>query len=200
MPIAIEVARERIAVNGSELRPGTDFGAFASSSDGALRGELVFAGYGISAPHEESGWDDYAGIDVAGRIVLVLDDRPGGRGGPLGDARISGFLMRSSKLANARRHGAAAVLLAPSAPESAETAGESAHVGADPSVQPSGIVALWVSRAAAERLVAAGGASLTELQQRVESSAAPAPVPLPGAQLDLEVAIERRRGSATNVV
>ncbi len=200
MPIAIEVARERLALNGKELRPGTDFGAFASSSDGALRGELVFAGYGISAPHEESGWDDYAGIDVEGRIVLVLDDRPGGRDGPLGDARTSGFLMRSSKLANARRHGAAAVLLAPSAAEPAEASGESAHVGADPSVQPSGIVALWVSRAAAERIAAAGGASLAGLQQRIESSAAPAPVPLPGARLDVEVAIERERGPATNVV
>ena len=31
---------------------------------------LVFAGYGISAP--DLGYDDYAGLDVRGRIVLVL--------------------------------------------------------------------------------------------------------------------------------
>lgn len=37
--------------------------------------ELVFAGYGIVAP--EYGWDDYAGLDVRGKIVLVLVNDPG---------------------------------------------------------------------------------------------------------------------------
>ena len=37
--------------------------------------ELVFAGYGIVAP--EYGWNDYAGIDVRGKIVLVLVNDPG---------------------------------------------------------------------------------------------------------------------------
>jgi len=37
--------------------------------------ELVFAGYGIVAP--EFGWDDYAGLDVRGKIVLVLVNDPG---------------------------------------------------------------------------------------------------------------------------
>jgi Zn-dependent M28 family amino/carboxypeptidase len=37
--------------------------------------ELVFAGYGIVAP--EFGWDDYAGTDVKGKIVMVLVNDPG---------------------------------------------------------------------------------------------------------------------------
>jgi Zn-dependent M28 family amino/carboxypeptidase len=37
--------------------------------------EVVFAGYGIVAP--EYGWDDYAGLDVRGKIVLVLVNDPG---------------------------------------------------------------------------------------------------------------------------
>src|SRR5262249_41990358 len=36
---------------------------------------LAFAGFGISAPEREH--DDYRGIDVRGRIVLVLDHEPG---------------------------------------------------------------------------------------------------------------------------
>lgn len=40
-----------------------------------LEGEVVFAGYGITA--EELGYDDYDGLDVDGKIVLVLDDYPG---------------------------------------------------------------------------------------------------------------------------
>jgi Zn-dependent M28 family amino/carboxypeptidase len=37
--------------------------------------ELVFAGYGIVAP--EYGWDDYAGVDVRGKTVIVLSGDPG---------------------------------------------------------------------------------------------------------------------------
>jgi hypothetical protein len=35
---------------------------------------VTFAGYGITAP--EYGYDDYAGIDVKARIVLVFDHEP----------------------------------------------------------------------------------------------------------------------------
>jgi Zn-dependent M28 family amino/carboxypeptidase len=38
--------------------------------------ELVFVGYGISAP--EIGWDDYAGVDVNGKIVVMLMGDPPG--------------------------------------------------------------------------------------------------------------------------
>ena len=37
--------------------------------------EIVFAGYGIVAPEYE--WDDYAGLDVRGKLVLVLVNDPG---------------------------------------------------------------------------------------------------------------------------
>lgn len=37
--------------------------------------ELVFAGYGVIAP--EYNWNDYAGIDVKGKVVLVLVNDPG---------------------------------------------------------------------------------------------------------------------------
>lgn len=37
--------------------------------------ELVFAGYGVVAP--EYGWDDYAGLDVKGKTVIVLVNDPG---------------------------------------------------------------------------------------------------------------------------
>ncbi|PHS16918.1 MAG: peptidase M28 [Kangiella sp.] len=37
--------------------------------------ELVFVGYGISAP--EYNWDDYAGLDVAGKTVVILVNDPG---------------------------------------------------------------------------------------------------------------------------
>ena len=48
------------------------YGGFAR--DVTLSAPVVFAGYGISAP--EFGYDDYAGFDVAGKIVVVFDHEP----------------------------------------------------------------------------------------------------------------------------
>ncbi len=59
-----------------EFALGSDFTPLAVSADGVEEGEVVFAAYGITAPG--LGWDDYAGLDARGKIVLVLggDPRP----------------------------------------------------------------------------------------------------------------------------
>jgi Peptidase family M28/PDZ domain len=51
-----------------------DFITLSFSGDTKVEGILVFAGYGISAPDIE--YDDYAGIDVMDKIVLVLREHP----------------------------------------------------------------------------------------------------------------------------
>jgi hypothetical protein len=93
------------------FRPIVDFAA-AFSRDLHLRAPVVFAGYGITAP--EYSYDDYAGIDARNRIVLMFDHEPreddpqsvfNGTGQTLHAGRVV-------KIANARRHGAAAVLIA----------------------------------------------------------------------------------------
>jgi membrane dipeptidase len=58
---------------------GRDFTPVNGTGSGSVRGGLVFAGYGVAAAAE--GWDDYAGLDAAGKIVLVMPDVPA----PLGD-------------------------------------------------------------------------------------------------------------------
>ncbi len=50
---------DRIAIEGGARLEG----------EIAISGEVVFAGYGITAP--EFGYDDYAGVDVRGKVVLV---------------------------------------------------------------------------------------------------------------------------------
>ena len=56
----------------------TDFVSFSPRVEevaGIADAGLVFAGYGISAP--EYGWDDYAGLDVSDKIVVVIVNDPG---------------------------------------------------------------------------------------------------------------------------
>ena len=91
--------------------PRTEIGG-GFKNEVRISAPVVFAGYGITAP--EYGYDDYANIDVTGKIVLVFDHEP-----QEDDARSifngTGHTIhagRAVKVANARRHGAVAVLIA----------------------------------------------------------------------------------------
>ncbi|HSR70252.1 MAG TPA: M28 family peptidase [Acidobacteriota bacterium] len=64
---------------------------------------LVFAGYGISA----ADYDDYQGLDVEGKIALILEGEPPLAGGP-----STPYSTLRYKIANARDHGAAGILFA----------------------------------------------------------------------------------------
>ena len=56
-----------------QLRAGQEFYPHRYSGSGTASGPVVFAGFGISAPH--LGYDDYNG-DVKGKVVLALDHEP----------------------------------------------------------------------------------------------------------------------------
>jgi hypothetical protein len=197
-PVAISIAEAELEVEGVPLARGRDFEALLGSADGVAESGLVFAGYGISDP--DSGWDEYAGIDATGRIVLVLDDRPRHDEGPLAGAGGARFLRRAYKVANARRHGAAALLLAPAAPGEG-LPGAAGNRDANPSRQASECLTFAVSRAAAERLVAAaGGPDLAERQRRIDEGRAPHSAPLATLHARASVRIERTQGEIANVL
>lgn len=83
---------------------GRDFcGSFARS--GSYRGEVVFAGLGISNP--QSGWDDLADMDLRDKVVVILDAQLPGTVFPLGFTMTNRL---SSRINAIRGRGAAAVL------------------------------------------------------------------------------------------
>lgn len=79
-----------------------------NSGSGTVTAEVVFAGYGVTAP--ELGYDDYAGIDVSGKIVLVNRDVPYKDFRDPHYAEWLEYVYHSYKLQNAARHGAAGFL------------------------------------------------------------------------------------------
>jgi hypothetical protein len=81
-----------------------EFMPILTSSAGDVTAEAVFAGFGITAPG--MGRDDYAGLNVTGKIVVVL------RGEPKDGRDWSAHNESHARYANARAHGAAACLLA----------------------------------------------------------------------------------------
>src|SRR5579871_1674141 len=86
--------------------PG-DFIPFNFSSRDEVHGELVFAGYGISAP--EYNYDDYKGLDVKGKLVLVLRHEPQefDEHSVFAGRNFTNHAQFASKASNAKLHGAA---------------------------------------------------------------------------------------------
>lgn len=73
---------------------------------------LVFAGYGITAP--ELGWDDYAGLDVRGKVVVVLINDPDFEAevpGRFGGRALTLYGRWTYKYEEAAKRGAAGVLI-----------------------------------------------------------------------------------------
>ncbi|WP_440959417.1 M28 family metallopeptidase [Oceanicaulis sp. LC35] len=64
-------------LNGEALNPGQDFvvSAHAVLDDASVDADAVFVGFGLDAP--QLGFDDYEGLDVEGKIVVVLMGTPG---------------------------------------------------------------------------------------------------------------------------
>jgi len=99
----------RTLANGDDiavetLRPGT--GVDLSGVP------LVFAGYGITAP--DLDWDDYAGLDVAGKVVVVLINDPDferDTPGRFGGRALTWYGRWTYKYEEAAKRGAAGVLI-----------------------------------------------------------------------------------------
>ena len=79
----------------------------SNSDSGTVTAEVIFVGHGVTAP--ELGYDDYEGIDVKGKIVLVKDDVPY-RGEESIFAKWVPYQYHQHKLNNAAKHGAAGML------------------------------------------------------------------------------------------
>lgn len=78
-----------------------------------VTGEVVFAGYGITAP--ELHYDDYQKIDVHGKIVLVFEHEPQetNPASVFNGIANTPYATPRLKILNAQKHGAIAVLIAP---------------------------------------------------------------------------------------
>ena len=153
-------------------RAGQDCRPFPFSESGQFEAPVVFAGYGIHAP--DQGWDDYAGLDVRDKIVLVLRHGPG-EGQPE-DALEGDHQQFSVKATTAQDHGAAGMLLVtdPLNHQGGSDFRLPGRLGFEPPVeertsdeQEEGILALHISSGFAESLIEDSGRSLVELQQQL---------------------------------
>jgi aminopeptidase YwaD len=182
----------RAAGEEQSLKLRDDFLPLAFTANGRASGEVVFVGYGISAP--PLNYDDYAGVDVKGRIVLILRQTPDGREP---NSRFSPYAPLRSKAMTAREKGAAGILFVTGPlTEGREDLGGFRN---DASFSDSGIPAVVVKRAFADRLLATAGKTLQDLQTAI-AHGGPSSLPLPGTMARLHCTVVRQRLQTENVL
>jgi Zn-dependent M28 family amino/carboxypeptidase len=129
--------------------------------------EVVFVGYGIEAP--EYGWDDFKGVDVRGKTLLMLNNDPDWDPQLFAGKRRLYYGRWTYKYESAARHGASAAIVIhtdesagyPWQTVQTSWGGENSHLpeGAQQAVA----VQAWLTEAAARRLVALAGRDLEQL-------------------------------------
>ena len=185
--------RVSIAGKNYSLQLRKDFIPFTFSDNTDFSGEVVFAGYGISAP--ELHYDDYAGLDVKGKILLVL------RSHPEGDrprSKFDRFAGDRFKATTARDKGAKAIILANGVlPARKEDRLERFRY--DRSGPVKGIAVLQITRRWLEKILAAEGKSLAGIQKKINTQKLPVHFVLKNTAFSGRVEIEEVKGTGRNV-
>jgi Zn-dependent M28 family amino/carboxypeptidase len=170
--------------------------------------EMVFVGYGINAP--ERGWNDYAGVDVRGKTVVILVNDPDWQDedleGPFNGKAMTYYGRWTYKYEEAARQGAAGAFIVHDADPAAYgwNVVQSSWTGPQYNLdEPGGHmdqsrVIGWLTNPAARRLFAASGQDLAALSAAAKRPGFKA-VPLrTRASVGLTNAIKRQ--SSRNVV
>lgn len=171
----------------AQLNLGSDFIPLFSGPS-PVSASLAFAGFGVSAP--EIGYDDYAGLDVKGKIVAVFQHEPEEQiaGSRFAGLAYSPWSTLTYKAMNARIHGAVGLLVLPDPHCDRERTWKQ-----DVQVEALGIPVVKLSEEWGRRLLRAGPVKYADLA-RAAKNVALQPFDMPAVKVSIGVeAIERYR-------
>src|SRR4051794_11710472 len=193
----------------ANLRFPDDVVVWAGSATDAsnARGELVFVGYGSTAP--EYKWDDFKNVDVRGKVLLVLvNDPPAPASEPnlFGGKAMTYYGRWTYKYEEAERRGAAGMLIVHTTGpagypwQGGVTPKSTGHrlLPRDPSLPAPIGVRGWMTDSAATALLAQAGLSMATLRKQAESRSF-RPVPT-GIVIDASMNNSLAHMSANNIV
>jgi hypothetical protein len=187
--------------NGTQkenLKLDQDFVPFSFSSSGSVSAPVVFAGYGASA--DEFGYDDYAGIDVKDKIVVVLRYEPAGFADKSGNTGLTRHAQLITKAINARNHGAKAVVLLNGKLGDGEE-DLLTRFGSVSGPENTGIVLVQVKNAVADSWFRASAKSLPDVQGQINHSSKPQSFAFSEQlHISINVDIETTRAKVSNVL
>ncbi|MGH9784213.1 MAG: M28 family peptidase, partial [Terriglobia bacterium] len=192
----------QLALSGTSRRSyrlRQDFVPLGFSGSGDKTAGMVFVGYGITAP--EYNYDDYAGIDVTGKVVLVLRHEPQEQNDQsvFRGREITRYAALVSKAITARNRGAAAmVLVNDPVPHSNDRLISLNSIDGPSDI---GIPVIQVTQAVANEWVKRAGRSLEDLQKAIDRDLSKQSFPLPpDVEARVQTDVRQRKAVLRNVV
>ncbi|HEX5228107.1 MAG TPA: M28 family peptidase [Bryobacteraceae bacterium] len=188
------------AGSAQHLRYRDDFVPLNLSSAGDVSAEVVFAGFGITAP--EYNYDDYAGIDAKGKIVVIMRHEPQEFDeksvfeGKVYTAHAQIF----AKASNAKIHGAKAVLFVNDVGAHSGDGDDLEKFGATAGPDNAGIEFVQVKADVVNKWLALSGKNLQAIETDIDKTLHPESFALPEKlHLDLNVDMAREIKTVHNV-
>jgi aminopeptidase YwaD len=163
------------------------------SASGSFKGGVIFVGYGITVPTKN--YDDYAGIDVKDKAVILMSFAP-----PLDSTRAALGMVSSLryKASKAREHGAKAILVV--AGPADRDVDDLPKLSYDQAGTDADLLVINVTREAADGILSAKGTTVASLKDKINSSSMPFSFPLDGVTLSATASVELVKGTGMNVI
>ncbi len=197
----VELGADNALGDGAPLALGQDWTPLGFSTNGDFGGDVVFAGFGITAP--DLAYDDYAGLDVKGKVVLALRYEPGetDEKSPFDGKRASRWSDLRYKAMRARELGAAALVVVAPSRQPGEPDKLPPLVKGGPTSR-AGIPVVQVTRAVADRWLAAAGTSVDAARDALDAADAAKARrgAVPGARVTGKADVRTTKATARNVV
>jgi hypothetical protein len=190
-------------VRGAErdiLRAGSDYIPLNFSDSGQASVPVVFAGYGISS--QEHNYDDYAGLDVKDKAVIVLQHEPQEENekSVFAGTQLTTHAGIVSKAINARLHGARVMILVNDPVPHAGQEDVLTRFGSLSGPDNADMLLIHARRTVVEKWIAPGGKTLADLQKAIDERLQPQSAALAGVTLNLNVDVRRITATTRNVV
>jgi acetylornithine deacetylase/succinyl-diaminopimelate desuccinylase-like protein len=167
----------------------TDFIPAGASASDSVSGEVVFVGYGISA--EKLNYDDYAGVEVNGKIALALRYSPASNNP---HSNFGEYEPIRYKALQARQHGAKALLVIADADSAAPALPK---LRFDRSASDAGLPVVYITAAVADWLL---GASSREMIAQINKTQKPNSLLIAGSRAAVITDLDQERRITANVI
>ncbi|HEY6343427.1 MAG TPA: M28 family peptidase [Bryobacteraceae bacterium] len=183
----------------SELISGRDYVPFSFSASGKLSSGVVFAGYGITAA--DLHYDDYAGLDVRDKIVLILRHEPQefDEKSVFDGKELTSHSVFAMKASNAKLHGARGVILVNDMAAHSVESDKLLEFGKATGPTDSGIVFVQVKEEQAQAWLKAEGRDLREIEAGIDKDLQPRSFALSKLKVDLDVDVRHDSKTVHNV-
>ncbi|MBA4320934.1 MAG: aminopeptidase, partial [Flavobacterium sp.] len=175
------------------LEPDVDYRPMAFSSDTSISGSLTFVGYGISA--DTLHYNDYANIDVNGKVVIILRYSPDGKDQA---SPFSEYTAVRKKIMIARDKGALGVIFVNGPVDTTKDLLQ--PLQQERGFGNAGIAAIQMKQDAAQLIFEAAGKDLKTVQSEIDKDKKTQSFDFANTSVQLRTNIEKIYSNTANVI